>query len=429
MPRKAFPCLIGLVILVLLAHWQCPQVMQLLPILEQHGRLGGDYHNLYYGLKALHSGVCIYDDQAYFAFCEAQQTGHQATAIFNPPAFFLLMEPFGGTDFLSSFWAFELTSGLLALISLVMLCLALWRSRALALSAAGLAWVVLLNSPQGVDNLALGQLGYWLVSAFILNWLFDQWNRPAVASFFLTWAIFLKMWPILLLAYFARRRRWKVVLYTFVWLAFFGLIQLGRLGVPLHLAYVRHFGSTGLSTGVMSQSIIGVLTTWFGAKVMPLATSLNLVFMVLGLSLLWKSSAGLAGCTPQAARQRQLLEYSCYLLLALMCSAWSWPHHRLIWILPILALSATCELEADDQPRGPWNLALFALCFYWVFDGEIVQLPLMFQMHQMLGALGLGLACSAFAWFCLGYTLHKTQGQSKGTRAARPVEESPRSKT
>ena len=429
MPRKTVPCLIGLFLLALLAHWQCPQVAQLFPRLQELGRLGGDYHNLYYGLKALQSGVTIYDDKAYFAFCVAQQTGHQATAIFNPPAFFLLMEPFAGGDFLSSFWAFELTSALLALASLVLLCLTLWKSRPLALCAAALAWVVILNSPQGVDNLALGQLAYWLIFAFVLNWLCDQWNRPVLSGFFLTWAIFLKMWPVLLVAYFARRRRWKVVAFTAAWLSFFGLVQLVRLGWPMHVAYVQHFGATGLSTGVMSQSVIGVLTTWFGAQVMPLATPLNLLFMLIGLALLWQSSPGLDGCSPQASRQRQLLEYSCYLLLALMCSAWSWPHHRLIWIIPILALSATSELEPAEQPRGPWLLALIALCGYWVFDGEIVQLGVMFYLHQMFAALGLGLACSAFAWFCLGYTLHGTRLRPKAARASQPLERSAQSET
>lgn len=414
MSGKIVHCLVALLVLVVAARVQCPQAWPLLQRLP----VGADYHQYYFGLLALRAGVCIYRDADYFAFCANDGSGHQPLAIFNPPAFYLLMEPFGQSDFLSSFWMFLLTSSLFSLACLLALCLNLFASRPLAWVAAGLAWIALLNSPQGVDNLALGQLGFWLVGCFILTWLFDQWKRPELAGFFLSWAVFLKMWPLLLLAYFARHRRWKVIGWCLGWLTFFSLIQLVRLGWPLHLAYLQHFGTAGLSMGVMSQSIIGVATTWFGAGIMPLATPLNLVIMLLGLALLWRVTPATEQCTPVVARQRLLLEFSAYLILALVCSAWSWPHHRLILIIPILGLCATCERETSEQPDGPWLLALIALASYWTVDGDIVQVPMLFYLHQQCAAMGLGLAAQGFAWLCLAYSLWRTQ--PKRLRTALP---------
>lgn len=167
--------------------------------------------------------------------------------------------------------------------------------------------------------------------------------------------------------------------------------------------------------GVMSQSFIGVATTWFGAGIMPLATPFNLAVMLIGLALLWRSSPATEGCSPVVVRQRLLLEFSAYLILALVCSAWSWPHHRLILIIPILALCATCERETKEQPDGPWVLGLIALAGYWTVDGDIVQIPIFFYLHQQCASMGLGLAAQCFAWLCLVYSLWRTQPKTLRT--------------
>ncbi|MBX3167495.1 MAG: DUF2029 domain-containing protein [Candidatus Eremiobacteraeota bacterium] len=412
MSRKIALSLAPLLCLLAAARYQCPQVLALLERLGPMGRLGGDYHQYYFGLQALRSGVCIYRDADYFAYCEQLGASHNSMAIFNPPGFFLLMEPFGQVEFSPSFWLFVLSSGLLAWMSLLLVCLCLWENRGLALAAAGLSGVIVFNSPQGVDNLALGQLGFLLIGFLALTWLCDEFNQSSLAGLALAAAVVVKMWPLLLLAYLARRRRWRTAVWTFVWLTLFSLLQLMRFGLPLHFAYLQHFGGSP-SQGVMSQSVMGVLLTWFGPGILPLAGPLSLVFLGLGLALLWQSSPATENCSAQAARQWRLLEFSCYLLLALMCTAWSWPHHRLVLILPILALCASFARGPSEPTPGPWLLALLALCGYWMVDGDIVQVPLMFGLHQMLAGLGVGLACQAFAWFCLGYTLHNTQKRSR----------------
>lgn len=426
MLRKVALSLAPLAFLLASARFQCPQVLALLERLAPLGRLGGDYHQYFYGLQALHSGVCIYRDADYFSFCEKLGVAQNSMAIFNPPGFFLLMEPFGGVEFFVSFWRFTLSGGMLAWLSLLLICLNLWKNKLAAVVASILSGLVLLNSPQGVDNLALGQLGFLLISFFALAWLADEREWSPLAGLALALAVFVKMWPILLLAYFFRRRRWRSAFWTIGWLALLSLVQLLRFGLPLHIAYFQHFGATAPSQGVMSQSVVGVLLTWFGTGVLPFAGPLSLCLLGLGLALMWQSSPETEGLEPQSGRQLRLLEFSGYLLLALMGTAWAWPHHRLVLMLPILALCASIE---GGRRSGPWLVSLACLCGYWTVDGDIVQVGWMFELHQMLAGLGLGLACQAAAWFCLGVTLHATRAKATSVPESLPGGRLPQSGT
>ena len=206
------------------------------------------------------------------------------------------------------------------------------------------------------------------------------------------------------LPYFALRRQWRAAAAMSGTLIVLGLASVLLFGVPLHLAWTRHFlvGSSAHPIGAYNvQSIAGFLVrlSVSGTLVDWRPVDVGRLFFIaqVALTLTVVVSALAAGALAGEPRGRtsQLREYSMVLCVMLLASPVSWTHYYCLLLLPLAAL-ASDAMELPHAPWSRWSSATAALLvslpvLLWVpvdrFSGALIARVLL--SHYLFGAVWL----------------------------------------
>jgi len=292
-----------------------------------------------------------------------------------PPPFAILMAPFA---LLSVFWGalvWYLISVTLIVWALVM-CVRTVRSvlpvedRQLVLSIVPIVLLLMWF----MSGLARGQasvLLMWLVlAAFCWHWEGQDLRGGAC----LAGAILLKAFPLVLLGYFAWRRKWKFLLATLATIVVGGLILPGAVfGLKRSIAYWESWeqiiarpalaaenqrAQSGLNEQLLdpqkprNQSLSAVLSRLTNDNSLARGTTVVVGLAMLGV--MWAVGR-------KAGEKSELLIGSAVMTWMLLLPPVSETHYFVLLFLPLMALLAVAMKEPEDTTRRitSWTLIVF----------------------------------------------------------------------
>jgi hypothetical protein len=233
-----------------------------------------DFFSYYIGAAALH-----YDDPYSVATYErvAAATGIKVAGLYlYPPTFAVLLQPaLLISPYVGSLVWFGVNLGLLLIgigILLRQSNLSEPRMRAALLLLPMFFTPVLMT-------FYLGQVNILIFVLLVLVYLTFVHRRPYTSGVLLALSVWIKIWPIILIAYFAWKREWKVVLGAVIGLLLIGILTLALAGVEPTIGFFTD-RLPGISSGTeagrdhLNQSIPGFFAKLFAPSseyVRPLA--------------------------------------------------------------------------------------------------------------------------------------------------------------
>ena len=189
-------------------------------------------------------------------------------------------------------------------------------------------WLLTLLFPM-VEALYIGQVSILIMVLLILAWLAIVDRRPRLGGALLATAAWLKVFPVLLIAYFLWKRDWRVVsgaLFGGVALLVFQWAVAGTDVMVDWLVVMLDLGQSGQPYLLFKNaSILGFTTQWFGSNptVQPLLT--NPTLLLISRYGLMSAVLGAALRLTRESRaavddERLDLEYSLFLISAMLIS-------------------------------------------------------------------------------------------------------------
>lgn len=402
-----------LIVAILFGLASYPQHPLLQPDLTALGG-GFDYFHYFATTRALKSGLANVYDPAYIEpFSRTLSQGRWAIHDNHLPAFYLFYFNLADLDFPVGFPLHNYIQLSLLAAGLLALCRRLLSPPALAWVATGLLVMASVSVGPGCDNIWLGQVGFALTAALCLTLVFYLLNYDAAAGVVLSLAILAKMYPALLLIFFLRQRRWRVVVFTLLSLAALIISAGFQWGFGHNLNYLQMMHTQqSFNASVANQSLMGFLawaTGNFGNSLAASTTGKTIhAFILVGaVCLLWFRLPH-SGTTPRA----QALEYSLWLTASALLAPLSWSHHHILlcvpWVvfLTVIAHSPAPTTWSHFSLATRWALAGLALIsLIFILEGETAQPIGIRILHYKsclyhLGTAGLaGLLVTN--WFCL----------------------------
>lgn len=339
---------------------------------------GYDFMHYYSGVLALKMGIRdVYSGDEYQALAAQLSQGQWRMMNAYFPGFFVFMLPLSLFTFDNAYLIFTAVTLLTFLLVTPWLGQQLFRQRPLGtLTGMGLA-VFSIYTGAGMDCLALGQVGFLIASLVFVTFILCERNYPLLAGAALGVAALVKAWPAFLLLYFVSRRLWKALLGFVLGYGLPSLLAACFWGLSVYPHLFRTLKSLGYQSNPVNQSLTGWLVGFCGldlSVVRPLHLLATLL-VVAGLGLLhWK----------QPRFPRGLL-YGLCVLCACILAPWSWPHHHIVLLFPLLAL-----LERTTRNPLVWNwLGAWALSLLLLLDGEIVIDRLAAYLHLCAAQSGM----------------------------------------
>jgi hypothetical protein len=293
-----------------------------------------------------------------------------------PPPFAVAMVPFA---LLPQAWAMLVWFLLSALLTVraVRMCVTMARDR--LSSEEDVLWL------SAVPGLLL--IGYYASAitrgqaSVVMLWLvvgaiFWEWKgRDAAGAAYLAAAILMKVFPALLLAYFAWRRRWRFVLATLALLAVGAFVMPGAvLGVHKNWAYLRHWGADVALPAIQrehTQSEKALQEQLFDfhklrneslyAVLRRLAHTNRAREWAAGIMLAMAIAMWAVG--RRSSSHESLLLSSAAVVWALLAPPVSWSHYFILLLLPLTTLVAVARRKEDAVAgRAAWvALAVFGV--------------------------------------------------------------------
>ena len=186
-----------------------------------------DFLSYYIAASAIHQGKPLYTLETYESVA-GQLDIKTAGLYLYPPTFAVLIQP---ALLLSPHGASLLWFGVNVLLLLIGVALLLRQNN---LRNRQIKFVLLLLPvlfTPVLMNFYLGQVNIILFILIVLVWLTFVRGRRYTSGVLLALSVWIKIWPIILIAYFAWKREWKVVIGALVGLLLIGVLTLALAGV------------------------------------------------------------------------------------------------------------------------------------------------------------------------------------------------------
>ena len=254
----------------------------------------------------------------------------------HPLPFYILYLPLFERSFSQGYYIHLWVNLNILWMAVFALCLTLLPSRRQAYILMLLFMGATVTVGPAVDNIYLGQIGLAFAGLLAFAFLFDRIGYGAPAGVCLALAILLKMYPALLLIYFALKHRWQTLKWTAYTLLALSAAAGLQWGFGRYLDY-WHFLSRTMSydSTVGNQSLIGVIANACPHLAPADLKAVHLCLLALTAGGLSWMSRNLPLRSPNAAMG--LLEFSVWATAATAASPISWSHHHIFLILPLLA--------------------------------------------------------------------------------------------
>lgn len=191
-------------------------------------------------------------------------------------------------------------------------------------------------------NLGMGQINLLLLLFITLNFYFWQKRKDFLSGLFLSLSLMLKLTPVLLVLFFLLRKKFRLVLSSFLF-SFFGLgLSFLLLGKELFSSYflkaLPDYLNIIENNFYYNQSLLGSLGRLFESSRITLVVFLFLSGVFLFLSF-WKSS------------KDNKVAWSSVLTANILLSGFSWQHHLVI-LLPAMVITA--QKLVKKRRKWPW---------------------------------------------------------------------------
>lgn len=272
-------------------------------------------------------------------------------------------------------------------------------------------------------SLYLGQVNALLFLCLALVLYFARRGHPWWAGFFIALAALLKIFPAVLMVFFAARRQFKPVVGAMMSIAIFGAVSLSVCHaslyriflsmmpfevLPPHVEEVTFHRNQGLS------ALCARLLTYNG-YVNALA---NRPSVARGLGVLLGVFVLVAALCVAARRGGRRstgeLEFGLFLVAMLLALSKSWEHYGVLLLFAYLAILRLVA-HARAVPRAPLLLALLSFCV-WTFllpaGTDYAQLPRSILMQPLFSAKCLATVMLFVA--CVWLLLRSDQGLIQG---------------
>jgi hypothetical protein len=223
-----------------------------------------DFFSYYIGASAIDQGMPLYARETHDSLAGAW--GLQMAAGYPyPPTLAVLLQPF---VLVPPYVASLLWLGV-NVVLLVMAVGLLFKQSDLRHAGSRVALLLLpvLFTPV-LMNLYLGNVNLLLLVLIILAYLAFMRGRPLASGVFLALAVWIKLWPATLIAYFAWKREWKAVGGALIGLLLVGLVTIAVAGAGQTASYftsrlpqIAHGRYPGLDH--LNQSVPGVFAKLF----------------------------------------------------------------------------------------------------------------------------------------------------------------------
>jgi hypothetical protein len=359
------------------------------------GRQGPDFWILFKGAREWVRGGSLYDLQAI-------RTNHFGHVFKVPPFYGMLFMPFVFQDGERILIVHRAINA--ALIGATAICwLRMWR---LPLrSAAGAGVLILLNFRPLADTLAFGQIDLALLLILTLTLWALRAERDTMAGVLVALGTLFKIYPLILLAFFAAKGHWRALAGFVLGMLVFNALSILVIGWEMHRVYLIEVlpNIGGTSAWVENQTISG-----FVARFVAPPTD-AVIFgnrMLARLAMAISAGVALLGCVLAlgAAERRTTtyaLQYGVFLLLMVLVVPAAWMHYETLLFVPFGALLLHLRDRIVPLPRA----VALALSFALVAYGN----QLSFYTGTVMGILTIaGVSYKFYGMLLLGGTLVAT---------------------
>ena len=333
-------------------------------------RTGKDFWILFKGAREWVKGGSLYD-------LNAVMTNHVGAVFKVPPFYGMFFAPFVFQDGLQVLLYYRLITVALALATAIMW---LRMVRITPLWWAICVIVILLNNRTILDTIAYGQIDVMLL--FLLTcalWALRS-DRDGLAGAFVALGTLFKIYPVILLAFFVVKGRWRGLLGFVLGMIVYNGLSIALVGWEMHRIYLfevlPHIGGT--TSWVENQTISGFLARFVDAP-FEAHLLLNKQIELLGLFLSGLISLGACILSLRHAASRSTLfalQYAQFLLLMVFAVPAAWMHYETLLILVFLILLLHFQHQQLSFAKAMLLALSFGLIAYgnqWSFTGTTVM--------------------------------------------------------
>lgn len=290
----------------------------------------------------------------------------------HPPTSILLALPLAGLDFPTAF-------GLWAALSIVLAFLTAWLIISQLKLAVG-AWSLIPAAAVAVvcypllEHLRQGQLNLVLAVLLTGAWAAERSGRPRLAGGLIGLAAAIKLFPAFLLAFFAYRRRWSVVISGLVVLVVLTDLTVLVFGPRVYLDYVRNvlpqIGWFRIAWN--NASILGLFSKLFDPlpghphnlwwRTSPLWNSPALMWA--GYLFVASAFVGVLGWVarkPGDLHERDRA-YGLALVCMLLLNPVVWEHYFVLLLLPLCLIWVDLSEGGGAGPKAAFLAVVALLC-------------------------------------------------------------------
>jgi hypothetical protein len=352
-------------------------------------RSGPDFWILFRGARDWTRGGSLYD-------LDAVINNHFGKVVKVPPFYEMLFVPFVFQDG-ERILFFHRALNVILLGATGLAWCRMWGLR--AASALGAGTLILLNFRPITDTIAYGQIDLALLFTLTLALWALRSDRDLLAGGLVALGTLFKIYPVLLLAYFVAKRRWRGLAGFALGMLLMNGVALAIMGWEMHRIYLFEVLPRigGTTSWVENQTISGFLAR-FSISPRDGVIFHNRPIELLGLGL--GALAGLLACvlTLRPARSNSTihaLQYSQFALAMVLAVPAAWMHYETLLFLPFAALL----VHARDHRIGLTRAALLAISFalaaygnQWsYYDGTVMGvLTVLGVSYKFYGMLLLG---------------------------------------
>ena len=310
-----------------------------------------DFKHFYLGAKLLIHRINPYDGKIFHEY----KTYEGFTSI-NPfvclPFTGLILSPLTLFSFKTAYLIWFILNHIFLAVSFYLI----FKTLNLKLNLLNITIAIWLAGYSGVvfRTLTSGQVNIFLLFLISLIWYLyiRKWKR--LCGFFIAFAALFKLFPFILILYFALKKRWKIVTHSLLWIVILMIISVAIVGVRIHLDFIpvlesmRYGKSTFAEYGATfyvdqaNQSINALLNRLFAQNphttpLIDLGETANyLTYFFSGILLLFSIQIILKRTLQDKAPDE--LEYSSFILLGLLIPSLCWDHYLVIIYFPVFAV-------------------------------------------------------------------------------------------